>query len=87
MRRLTLAALLPLAACVAPQPAPVPTMHHCAPAALAQWVGTDVALAEPRPGVVLRILRPGAPVPADFSPERLTLEVDRKGIVRRATCG
>jgi hypothetical protein len=80
------AALVLLAACVAP-PAP-PEGDACGAAGLQGLVGQPetvlAAMTFPAP---MRVLRPGMAVTMDYSPDRLNVTLDAGGTITRVACG
>lgn len=68
-----------------------PAMCNAAPAQFAVGRPYDAALAETvrqRSGAaVARVLRPGQMVTMEFSAERVSIDVDAKGMVHRVRCG
>lgn len=92
MRRLALAALLPLAlaACVeeAPPPREVGGEDACGAAALQHLVGQPASALD---GVALpasfRLIRPGMAVTMDYSAERLNVLLDDSDVIEAITCG
>lgn len=91
MKYLAIAALLPLAACVAqpvPAPEPLPDSSVCGAAGLQTLVGQPrsvlAAMTFPAP---MRVIGPGMAVTMDFNPDRLNVEYDRTETITRVFCG
>ncbi len=85
MRRVAIAAMLTLAACV---PEPGDTEDACGAGALQVLVGQPLAMFDPASvkGPV-RVIAPGMPVTMDYRAERLNVEHDAARIITRIICG
>lgn len=88
MRKLSLMALLALAACVeVPEPGAAPA-DACGAAGLQGLVGQPRTVLETmRFGTEVRITGEGDPVTLDFSPTRLNIAYGRDGRISRVFCG
>lgn len=78
---------LMLGACMA-TPEAADTPDHCGAAAQQGLVGGPVAAFDAaRAAGPVRILPPGSAATMDFRPDRLNIETDAAGAIRRITCG
>ncbi|MEJ0062542.1 MAG: I78 family peptidase inhibitor [Alphaproteobacteria bacterium] len=60
------------------------------PCDFSQWVGASAGFAEREAhatGRPYRIIGPGVPVTQDYSPARINIELDDRGVVVRISCG
>lgn len=86
MRKLSLIALLVLAACVEAAEPPAP--DGCGAGALQGLVGQPRSVLETtRFGTEVRIVGDGDPVTLDFSATRLNITYDKDGRISRVFCG
>jgi hypothetical protein len=89
LRSLVLLIPVGLMACVeVPLPgAPAPIENACGAAELQDLVGRDAAVLQTmRFGQTVRIIRPGMAVTADYSAERLNIEIDGRETIVRVSC-
>ncbi|GIX15104.1 MAG: hypothetical protein KatS3mg118_3063 [Paracoccaceae bacterium] len=70
-------------------PGPAPARDACGAARLQRFVGRPYAELRPRldPRLPTRVLRPGDVVTMDYRADRLNVELDRRGRIRRIRCG
>lgn len=86
-----LGAALALAACK-PQPAPLaqpalPAPQECGADGLQGLVGQPRAVINSMTlPPATRVLGPDSPVTADFRPDRLNIEIDNAGLIKRVSC-
>ena len=83
--------ILSLAGCVAQPPAQPPAQPEpddCRASELQGLAGQPgTVLAGMRFSQVLRVIEYGMPVTMDYNPARLNIELDRRGVIERVSCG
>ncbi|WP_397544685.1 I78 family peptidase inhibitor [Roseovarius salis] len=90
--RFALAATVFLAACMseeeAPAPDPTPERDACGASELQHLVGQPAAEHAFGTGSQqVRVIPPGLSVTMDYVPDRLNVETDENGIIKRIYCG
>ncbi|MGK6319802.1 I78 family peptidase inhibitor [Sphingomonas sp. DT-204] len=94
MRKVGMVAVALLASgCMDHRPTPLPGPRECRAGMVQSFVGRQMTprvqsrLRQRSRADTVRVVRPGEAVTMDFRRDRLTVDIDRRGVIRSLRCG